>query len=371
MLTRSLTLTDLVLIGIAAIIGSGGFNLIGVGVREGGALWPFALALSGILMLGSSFTYADAFTRFHKDTSETDSIRAAFGPVAEMAGSFSIVFYNLASIVVILVLCANMILPNGSWFAQVGFTISALAGMSAIALCGIDLYKHLIAIVAWVLIGLLGFSAAFGLWGSITGPTPVFRQPHFLTSVLMFSFVLMGFDNVMKFAEEAQDDADVPRAFYLSNMSSILLTAGVAVAIMYWVPVARQDEGALATLFATFLGGSQSMRWVTVAFLLLTTFVFFLATSRYLYSFGGKGSWLQAPSAAIATVFGSGSVLALLNNTHHLVMITDIGFAVIASLVASSVAVTNWNEEKLGAAAISGATATGFVGLIAAAILSA
>jgi amino acid transporter len=160
MLTRSLTLTDLVLIGIAAIIGSGGFNLIGVGVREGGALWPFALALSGILMLGSSFTYADAFTRFHKDTSETDSIRAAFGPVAEMAGSFSIVFYNLASIVVILVLCANMILPNGSWFAQVGFTISALAGMSAIALCGIDLYKHLIAIVAWVLIGLLGFAAS-------------------------------------------------------------------------------------------------------------------------------------------------------------------------------------------------------------------
>jgi amino acid transporter len=370
MLTRSLTLTDLILTGIATIIGSGGFNLIGTGVREGGALWPFALALSGILMLCSSFTYADAFSRFHKNTSETDSIRAAFGPVTEMAGSLSIVLYNLASIVVILVVCASMILPNGSWAAQVGFTISALACMSAGALYGIDLYKHLVAIIAWVLIGILGFSAALGLWGSMTAEIPVFRQPNFLTSVLMFFFVLVGFDNIMKFAEEAKDDADIPRAFYLSNMSSVLLTAGVAVAIMYWVPVAKQDEGAFVTLFATFLGGSQSMRWAIVAFLLLTTFVFFLATSRYLYSLGGKGSWLQAPSAAIATVFGSGSALALLNNTQNLVIITDIGFAVIASLVASSVAVANWNEEKLGAAALSGATATGFFGMIAAAFLS-
>ena len=386
MLSRTLTLTDLVLIGIAAIMGSGGFNLIGTGVREGGALWPFALALSGILMLGSSFTYADAFARFHSNTSESNSIRAAFGPVAETVGSFSILFYNLASIIVILVLCANMILPNGSWFAQVGFTISALAGMSAVALCGMELDKQLITLVAWVLIGLLGFAALLGLLGGITGPTPVFRSPNLMTSVLMFFFVLAGFDNIMKFAEEAKDDVVVPHAFYLSNTVSILLTTGVAAAIMYWVPVARQDEGALATLFTTFFGGSVApIRFAIVAFLLVTIFVVFLATSRYLYSFGGEGSWLQetmgsgpgqgpgqqVPWAAIATVFGSGSVLALLNNTHHLVMITDIGFAVIASLVASSVAVTNWNEEKLGAAAISGATATGFVGLIAAAFLSA
>ena len=363
------------MIGVASIMGSGGFNLIGTGVREGGALWPLALALSGILMMCSSFTYADAFARFRKDTSESDSIREAFGSVAEMAGSFGIVFYHLASIVVILVICANMILPNGSWAAQVGLTLSALAGMSAVALCGIDLDKQIINTVSWVLIGVLGFSAVLGLWG-IREPIPVFHQkPNFLTSILMFFFVLAGFDTIMKFAEETKDDADIPRAFYVSNAISILLTAGVAIAIMYWVPVNQQGEGAMATLLATFLGAwaLKPIRWAIVAFLLLTTFVIFLATSRYLYSFGAD-SWLQAtneaqaPWAAIATVFGSGSLLALINNTQQLVIITDVGFAVIASLVASSIAVANWNDENLGAAALSGTTAAGFVGLIAAAV---
>ena len=347
--------------------------MIGTGVREGGAWWPLALFASGLLLLGSSFTYADAFERFRKDTSESDSIRAALGPAAESFGTFSIVFYNLASIVVILVLCANMVMPTGSWSAQVGFTMSMLAGMSALALGGIDLDKHIVNVFTWCLVAILGLAALIGVWEGVTHAPIVGSPGTFMNSFWMFFFVLVGFDAIMKFTEETEREADIPMAFYLSNVLSILLTAGVALAIMYMVPQAKQDMNAIANLFALAIGPwiLQPFRWIVVLFLLITTFVVFLATTRYVYGLGVKATNEEhAPWAAIATVFGCGSLLALLNDMRLLVITTDVGFAIIAALVASSAAIANWKEEKLGAATLSGMTAAGFSGLIASAFLS-
>lgn len=375
MLTRSLTLMDLVLFGIAANMGSGGFSLIGTGVHEGGAWWPLALLLAGVLMMGAAFTYSDAFERFHTSTSESDIVRNAFGPLASLLGTGSIVFYSLASIVVILILCANIALPGGSWISHVGLTIASLAGMSGLALGGIDPNKEIITGFTWSLIGVLILASLMGITST---RTPEVGPTNFMNSLWMFLFVLMGFDVLMKFAEETEDDANIPAAFYLSNGLSILLTAAVAAAITYGLPRSQQNMTAIASLFAATLGDwiFQPVRWAIFLYLLVTAFIVFLGTSRYIYSLG-KDTWFQstnavnAPWASITTVFGSGSVLALLNHVPHLVMITDVGFAVLATLVASSVTVANWREEKFGVAAVSGATAAGFSGLIAAAFLSA
>jgi amino acid transporter len=383
MLKRSLTLTDLTLFGIASIMGSGGFNLIGSSVREGGNMWPIALLVSGALLMCSSFTYAEAFDRFHKATSESDSIQESFGPIAESIGSFTIVFYNLASIIVILTICAQMILPNGSWAAQVSLAVSILAVMAALSLYGIDIDKFIITTLTWFLIGILVIASAFGVWGGITTQIPdLGSSGNIMKSFWKFFFVLVGFDAIMKFAEETEHDENIPTAFYLSNIISILLVAAVAFAITVWVPTSKQNMDVLSYLFALFAGAwvIYPFRWLIILFLLTTTFVVFLATTRYMYgigdTFGDSYKWLRAtneqnaPWAAIATVFGSGSILAMLNNVDKLVIITDFGFAGIASLVAASVAVAEWKDEKLGSAALSGATALSFCGLTIAAFLS-
>ena len=383
MLTRSLTLTDLTLFGIASIMGSGGFNLIGPSVREGGNMWPFALFAAGALLLCSSFTYAEAFHRFHKTTSESDSIKESFGPIAELVGLFAIVFYNLSSIIVILTVCAHMILPNGSWAAQVSFAISILAVMAALSLYGIDINKYIITTLTWFLISILVIAASFGIWGLTADNTPIVESSgNFMKSFWKFLFILVGFDAIMKFAGETEKDEDIPTAFYLSNIDSILLVAAVAFAIVVCVPRNKQNMDVLSHLFAIFAGAwvIYPFRWLVILFLLTTTFVIFLATTRYIYgvgdNFGDSYKWLKAtneqnaPWAAIATVFGSGSILAMLNNVDKLVVITDFGFAGIASLVAGSVAVAEWKDEHLGSAALSGATALSFCGITIAAILS-
>lgn len=53
-LAKSLNLFDLVGFGVASILGSGGFNLIGDGIRAGGAQFPLALGGVSLLFQGAS-----------------------------------------------------------------------------------------------------------------------------------------------------------------------------------------------------------------------------------------------------------------------------------------------------------------------------
>ena len=378
MLNRSLTLMDLTLFGVASILGSGGFNLIGTSVREGGALWPLALGISFALLMGSAFTYARAYERFRQNTAETDMVRSVFGSSLENAGIASILVYNIANIAVILVVCTKLLMPSSS----VAVTLLMLAGMAGVSLLGIDVNKEIVNVVTGGLLLIFCAASLIGGAGVLTQssqslPTP--SRAGFLNSVWMFVFVLIGFDALVKFAEEAKNESDIPTSFYLSNVISAILTAGAALAISVWLPglTEAQSNVAIPLLFAKFLGPwiVGPMEMAISAFMLITTFVVFLATTRYLYGLGEKSEALasvntaKAPWVAIATVFGAGSALVLLNNTGLLVKITDIGFAVIASLVAGAIAVADWRDGKIAEACVSGATASGFLGLIASAFL--
>jgi len=384
-LKRTLTLTDLTLFGIANIMGSGGFNLIGKGVRAGGSLWPIALLVPAVLLMGAAYSYAGAFERFKKDTSESDIVRSVFGPWAGDVGTVAILVYNLVSTIVILVFCSKMLLPAGSWVSQSSLTIGLLASMTGLALAGIELDTLMIDGMTCFLIAILviaGLLAVLGLTGTAIPTLSLPSHGGFMNSIWMFFFILIGFDAIMKFAEETKDPADVPRSFYLSNTVSIVLTIALAAAISIWVPnlSEKQEHNAIGWLFAAFTGPwiVEPFKWVILLFLLLTTFVTFLATTRYLYGLGNKATWLAplkevnaaaAPWVSILSVFGSGSVLSLLNNTEILVKITDLGFGVIAALVASAVSVADLGDGKIVSAAVNGATTAGFLGLLGSAFL--
>jgi hypothetical protein len=380
MLNRSLTLTDLTLFGVASIMGSGGFNLIGNGVRHGGAWWPLALALSSTLIMGSAWTYSSAYARFKSNTSESDMIRSVLGVGAEEAGAIAILVYNIVSIVVILVICSQLIAPNGSWLGQTAMTIGLLAAMTGLALLGIDVDKTIISTSTWGLIGVLLVACGLGMWsGPVSLPTTV-PVKSFVQSLWMFFFVLIGFDSLMKFAQEAKEPSDIPTSFYLSNAVSIGLTYGVAAAMASWVRLTPETEGmALESLFAVFMGS-----WIRgptmallIAFLFLATFVIFLAATRYLFGLGEKGGVLapfaavtgKVPWVAILSIFGAGAGVAAINNVDTLVMVTDFGFSIIGGLVAAATCVADWRDGLVGSALIDGGVAMGFVAMMMTALI--
>jgi amino acid transporter len=383
-LKRTLTLTDLTLFGVASIIGSGGFNFIGRGVSSGGSWWPVAVSIAAVLLMGAAYAYDGAFQRFPNNTAESDILHSVLGPWGEGAGAVAVLVFNLASIVVIIVFCSKLIWPTGSWWIQVATTLGLLTAIAGASLAGIEFDKLIINGTSWILIATLTVAASLALAGfatqELTLPAPT--QGGFLQSIFMFFYVLAGFDSIMKFTEEAKEEQDIPRSFYLSNLVSFLLTVGVSTALSYWtpgLPESKQDN-AIGWLFAAFTGPwiVKPFKWFMLILLLLATFVTFLATTRYLYGLGDKATWLaplkevnsvSAPWISILSVFGIGSIVALLNNIELLVMIADLGFAVIATLVAGAVAVADWRDGSLVPAAVNGATGLGFLGLFGSAFL--
>ena len=387
MLEKALTLTDLTLFGVASIVGSGGFNLVGKAVRAGGAWWPMAFGISAVLLLGASYAYSDAFRRFGKNTTESDMVASVFGPVGEGVSVAAILLFNIVSISAILVFCTHMLIPNGSWTAQVGSALALLGGMAGFSLAGIELNSVMINAMAYVLIGLLTFTSGLGLYGVVAGPSvpsaaagaPSGAPSSFITSLLLIFFVLAGFDSNIKFADEAKDPSDIPTSFFTSNAISIALVAGVALAIHVWLPNlgAAKEGNALSHLYAAFLGpGSMiPVMFLMVGFMLTATFVVFLSTTRYLFGLGEKFSSLSflkevnavsVPYMTVALLTVVSGLAILINHTETLVRLSDAGIILVLGLVAAAAAITDFGEGSLLSSLLNGTTAAGFTGLLAA-----
>lgn len=383
MLDRALTLTDLTLFGIASIVGSGGFNLVGKAVRAGGSWWPVAFLISATLLMGAAYAYSEAFASSGKNTAESDIVASAFGPVGEGASICAILLFNIVSISAILVFCAQLLIPGHSWISQVGVSLAALGGMAGFSLAGIELNRVSIDVVAYVMVAVLAGTASLGLYGLAAGPvSPSPTASSFTTSLLMIFFILAGFDNNMKFAEEAVDQADIPRSFFTSNVISFVLVAGVALAIQHFLPnlTAGNESNALGHLFSTFAGSwtLEPTKYLMIAFMLTTTFVVFLSQTRYLFGLGEKFSTLSAlkevnsasvPYITVALVTVLAGLAILINHTETLVRLSDVGVIGLLGLVAAATSIMDWRVGSLASSLVNGATAVGFTGLMGVCVL--
>uniref|UniRef100_A0A6C0BK79 Amino acid permease n=1 Tax=viral metagenome TaxID=1070528 RepID=A0A6C0BK79_9ZZZZ len=383
-LKKTLSLSDLVFIGVGSILGSGGFNLIGEAVAKGGNLWPLTLAASTAVFLGSSYTYEKAFEIFKTNTAESDVVKSQFGDVASGITATSILMFNIISISTILVFAAHMIYPDASWLGQVSFAILFLLGMAFFSLQGIEINKEIINLLSILLIIVFAGISFIGLggvatkgWVSVNTPT----SPQTIAmSLLFFYFVLAGFDALIKFTEEAKDKKDIPRSFYISNLISAALTLGLSIAVVSWIHIKKSTNltNIIGDILDIFLGGKSAeiTKYASVIYMVLTSFIVFLASTRYLYGLGQQYDFLkfftdlnEAKVPTTSTYFTTAVAATgiLVNHTEKLVKICD--FALSSQLFIVSAAAT-----KIGFAAgqvpvIEGLTSASLLGLMAASFI--
>lgn len=386
-LQRSLDLKDLMLFGISSILGSGGFNLIGKAVRAGGADWPAFFAVVAALMLGAAWSYTRAHQESMSNTSESDIIRRVFGGAGEQVAAGAILINGIISISVILVFVTELIFPTAGWLTQVMFSTLLLGSMAAFSLVGIDVNKNTVNGFTWLLVVVLTAAAGLGGWGALKGMAitdgHMPSRHEAISSLMYFFFILAGFDALTKFTDESREpDGEIPRAYFGANIISILLVFGVAAALFMWVPglTEGQETNALGYLFARFMGPSAIgvMRLLMIVFMLVTTFVVFLSTTRYLYGLSetqpalrwlGSLNAAKVPWLAVAAVFLIGFIGLVINHIDVLVRLANSGFIVVMGLVAAAVTVIDWGEGSLWSAAVNAVTAAGFGGLLTATVL--
>lgn len=400
-LQRALGLQDLVAFGIASIMGSGGFNLISEGVVQGGRWFPAAITIIAALFQGASKAYEEAYKAFKSNTAESDVVQQQFGSWASKLTGISILGFNIFSVSTILVFAAKNIFPAGKWHGQIGVALLILSAMFGFSLKGIELDKTVIGIFSACIVALLAFASAIGLVEGFgpngtppdAWPAALNKTPSFLNSVLFFYFVLSGFDDLMKFVQESKDpDKDIPRAFYLSNGISTVLTVGVAYAFVHVLTMRKgggpiPTNNAIGLVLESALGPptATAVYWLGIFLMLSTAFVSFLAITRYIYSLADKIDsystddekagpfnrflhWLQdlnsaaVPWRSVLFTFVLISIGILMNHTETLVKFSDFFLTLVMFTVTA--AVTKMRLSKGEVPWIEGATATGFLGLL-------
>ena len=378
-LSRVLSFKDLLLFGVASIMGSGGFNLIGDGIITGGPWFAAALAAVSALFQGVSHSYEVAYKAFRTNTSESDLVKKEFGEVASSISSITILAFNILSISTILVICSKLLFPKGTWSGQIGFALCILTLMSGFSLQGIDVNKGIIGFFGASIIALLLFASTIGLveagvYGIPTkAPTALHANPpNLVKSVRYFFFVLAGFDTVIKLSEEAKKpDSDVPRSFYISNALSTLLVVGVCFAFLmvFSTHHFQENENIIARIVDSMLGpqAGAAAGFLSIILMIATGFVCFLATSRYMYGLGKEIpalAWLtnlngkKVPWKSVILTTVVAAVGIVINNVYTLVKISDIGLTLTMLLVTAAA----W---KRGASPlIEGATTLGLLAVL-------
>ena len=388
-LQRALTFEHLIGFGVASIMGSGGFNLIGDAIIAGGRQFPIALGLIAALFQGTSLVYQEAYSEFKTNSSESDIINKELGGIASNVSSVSILLYALISTSVILVICSKLLFPEGSWSGQISFALVLLSGMTAVALQGIEVDKEIISIAGLSIACLLVFATTIGLVEIGTKGFPV-KFPQSLDvksslvhSILYFYFVLAGFDTLMKFAEESKDpDRDLPRSFYTSNAISTLLTVGICIAFLVVFTTHRfqENENIIAKIVGTMLGenAEQVTGFISIVAVIVTGFVSFLAATRYMFSISIASTnpmleqlrelnTVKAPWKMIAIAAFIIGIGILNNNVFSLVRISDILLTLTLLMVSASVSKMQVVKGKVPW--IEGLTTAGLGALLSACIM--
>jgi amino acid transporter len=356
-LKRSLEFNDLMAIGVASIMGSGGFNLIGDGIMTGGPYFPLSLGAVTVLFQGLSHIYKDAYHQFKTNTSESNLIKEQFGSIPEKISSIAIIFFNILSVSTILVISSKLLLPKGSWSGQVGFAIAILASMTAFSLKGIEINKELINIFTYGIVVLLILASMIGLieFGQKTEPLKFPEairdlEFDFGKSLLYFFFIFAGFDVLMKFSEEAVDpDRDIPRAFFGSNAISALLTAGVCFSflVVFSKEKFSENENIIARIAESMMGkqAGVTVGLISVLLMVVTSFISFLATTRYMYGLGREYPALESftrlnenkvPWIPVIVTCLIAAAAILNNNVFTLVKLSDVTLTVTLLLVSAA-----------------------------------
>jgi APA family basic amino acid/polyamine antiporter len=301
-LKRELGFLEVTLSGVGIILGAGIYALIGRGAGiAGNALW-LSFSVSAAIAVFTGLSYAELSAMYPRAGAEYEYVKSAFGK-------------RTAFVIGWLIILSGII---GASAVSLGFAgyASALAGIDP-ALSGIDhplIAAGLVILLSLLLTRGIKISALFaviftlvemaGLFLIIAVGIPYLGRVDYLempsgfpgvfTAAALVFFAYIGFEDVVKLAEETKNpEKNIPRGLLAAMAVSILLYILVsvsAVSVAGWETLAA-SEAPFAAVAGRALGGWGSVLLSGIALFATanTVLLMLLASSRITYGMADAG----------------------------------------------------------------------------------
>ncbi|MEK6834763.1 MAG: amino acid permease [Nanoarchaeota archaeon] len=288
-LKKELSLFQVTLAGIGVILGAGIYALIGIASGiAGNAIW-LSFVIGAVIAILTGLSYAELSSIFKKDAGEYDYVQSAFNK-------------RLALIIGIVIILAGIItaatvsLGFASYFSALFKTPIVYIGILITLILSLINYYG-IKQSSWItsfstIVETIGLIIIIILGIKYIGNVNYLEMPNGFDGVLqataLIFFAFLGFDNIIKLAEETKDpQKTIPKAIILSIIiSSIIyiLVAISAVSILGWQDLSI-SKAPLADVAARSFGGIAFLVLAIIALFSTgnTILVSLVTTSRMVY----------------------------------------------------------------------------------------
>ncbi|MDD1665026.1 MAG: amino acid permease [Methanomicrobiales archaeon] len=301
-LKRELGLFEVTLSGIGIILGAGIYALIGRGAGlAGNALW-LSFAISASIAVLTGLSYAELSAMFPKAGAEYEYVKSALGQrVAFVIGWLIILSGIIGASAVSLGFAgyASGLAGTGPALAGIDhalFAAGLVIGLSLLLTRGIKISALFAVLFTLVEVAGLLLIIAIGVpyLGKVDYLEMPLGFPGVLSGAALVFFAYIGFEDVVKLAEETREpERNIPRGLLLAMAVSILLYILVsvsAVSVAGWGALAA-SEAPFATVADRALGGGASLLISAIALFATanTVLLMLLASSRISYGMAEAG----------------------------------------------------------------------------------
>ncbi len=269
-LSRSVTLTQALMINLGAIIGAGIFVIIGVAIGHAGPSIIISIILSAIIAILTGLSFAEIARHVAKEGGVYEYAKESFRPFAGFIGGWLWTFGNIIAIAAVSISMGGYVnILFSTHINTVYFAIAAIIAFSVINILGIKnsaktisafVVINLAVLLIFIVSGLSSFHlsnfsnfAPNGMTGTIAGAAIIF-------------FAFTGFSRVTTISDEVKDpEKTIPKAIILSIIISTVIYIAVAIVAVGLVPYSNLASSA-APLSTAIKSMHDSILAIIIAF---------------------------------------------------------------------------------------------------------
>ena len=367
----TLTLFDLILMGLANIVGAGIFVILGKSIKYGGNKSLFALLVVAIISLIMGFCYIEIYSRFKSSITEYLAIQSTMGEFTGQIILYLIYFFAIFSGVTIVISISKYItsldyfssLKNSGLF-QTCFSIFLLCVMSFINYMGIETSKvvanTISVLMLIILTTIIALSAKFIDISKLSKAPDVPWESFVLSSVLSL-FLFNGYDFLVKISDESADPENNKTALVASISITTLIYILIIISSLCVLnyKTSSTTYNIITKLYETLTNKNISfIVYIIGAFIMFNTaFLSVLSATKFMQALCRDNKisfsdfWKQtnvhnSPSNAIYASLFICILLAILNNEVLMAIFSNTSCVLILLLLSLSLLMLRWKERN-------------------------